>query len=187
MVPTANSVACLRLPYNGSFKQAAVFAKESSFLPPVMANPPGHQAIALKIAAILLRYAETTQAGRVFHAPCNVLLSRNIVVQPDILFVRRCRQGIIGKNRLFGTPDLVVEILSRNDGTKYPLKKSIYSQFGIQELWTADPTHNMVETWIWSEAGYVCTGRYGKSDRVVSYTLPNLKLPISSIFYESAQ
>jgi Uma2 family endonuclease len=158
-------------------------AKEYSFLHFGTSYPPSRQAASLKIAAALLRHAEETRSGRVFCAPCHVLLSRNIVVQPDILFVRNARRGIVGKSRLYGAPDLIVEIISSPDKTKeYLFRKRIYSHFGVQELWTAYPTRNIVETWIWSEAGFVSTGSYSKSDRLASFILPDLDLPVASIF-----
>jgi Uma2 family endonuclease len=148
-----------------------------------IAYPPSHQAVTLKIAAALLRHVEENRSGRVFHAPCNVLLSRNTMVQPDILYVRNSRRGIIGRSRLYGAPDLVVEVLSQTrKATEYYFKKSLYSRFGVQELWAADPDRHTVETWIWSEAGFVSTGNYGKSDRLASFVLPDLDLPIASIF-----
>jgi Uma2 family endonuclease len=145
--------------------------------------PPSHQAAALKIAAALLRHVEENRSGRVFHAPCNVLLSRNTVVQPDILYVRNSRRGIIGSSRIYGAPDLVVEVVAQaNRATEYNSKKNLYSRFGVQELWAADPARHTVETWIWSEAGFVPTGNYGSSDRLASFILPDLDLPIASIF-----
>jgi Uma2 family endonuclease len=148
-----------------------------------IAYPPSHQAAALKIAAALLRHVEKNGSGRVFQAPCNVLLSRNILVQPDILYVKHNRRGIIGESSLYGTPDLVVEVLSSANKTKeYLSKKRLYSHFGVQELWTADPARNTVETWIWSEAGFVSTGSYSEKDRLASFILPDLDLSVAGIF-----
>jgi Uma2 family endonuclease len=158
-------------------------SKDDSFGHFGISYPPNRQAASLKIAAALLRHAEETQSGRVFCAPCNVLLSRNIVVQPDILFVRNDRRGIVGKSRLYGAPDLVVEVLSQaKKSSEYYSNKSLCSHFGVQEFWEADPARHTVETWIWSEAGFIPTGSYGASDRLTSFILPDLALPVSSIF-----
>jgi len=39
-----------------------------------------------------------------------------------------------------------------------------------------------VEVLVWSEAGYVSAGVYGKSERLSSPLLPELELPLSEIF-----
>lgn len=177
MSTTIDAMAC---PH---FKPPACHLTNSLFSHSGIAYPPSHQAIALKIAAALLRHVEENRSGRVFHAPCNVLLSRNTMVQPDILYVKHNRRGIIGRSRLYGAPDLVVEVLSQSSKTtEYYSKKSLYSRFGVQELWTADPARHTVETWIWSEAGFVSAGSYGKLDRLASFVLPDLDLPVASIF-----
>jgi Uma2 family endonuclease len=177
MATTANSIA-IRHSMPSTYN-----SKDFSFPHYGASYPPNRQAAALKIAAALLYHAEATRSGRVFHAPCNVLLSRNIVVQPDILLVRNSRRGSVGKNGLYGAPDLVVEVLSQaKKSTEYYSRKSLYSHFGAQEFWEADPGRHMIETWIWSEAGFVSTGIYGESDRLASFVLPDLDLSIASIF-----
>jgi Uma2 family endonuclease len=177
MATTANSIAG----WHGM--PATYIARDFPFPHLIMAYPPNRQAASLKIAAALLRYAEKTQSGRVFQAPCNVLLSRNIVVQPDIIFVRNDRRGIIGKSLLYGAPDLVVEVLSQaKKSTEYYSRKSLCFHFGVQEFWEADPARNTLETWTWSEVGFVSTGSYGESDRLASFVLPNLDLPVASLF-----
>jgi Uma2 family endonuclease len=76
-----------------------------------------------------------------------------------------------------------VEVLSPAQKIiEYYSRKRLYSHFGVQEFWAADPAHNRVETWIWSEAGFISTGSYGKSDRLISFILPDLDLPVASIF-----
>lgn len=150
-----------------------------------IARPPEplHQSIALKIAAALLRHAEDWELGRVLPAPCAIRLSRSVILQPDILFVRHQRRGIIGKSHLCGIPDLAVEVLSSTGAAgEYRYKKGLYSRFGIQELWMADPAQGTVEALLWSEIGYVLAGRFGRSDRFRSPTLPGFRLSLSEVF-----
>jgi Uma2 family endonuclease len=79
--------------------------------------------------------------GHVGLAPIDVILDgpRNIVVQPDILFVAPDRCDLIRK-QFWGAPNLVVEVLSpdtrRHDRTE---KRQWYAEYGVQELWLVDP------------------------------------------------
>jgi Uma2 family endonuclease len=142
-----------------------------------------HQAISLKIASALLQYAEARRLGRVLPAPCNVILSKNIVMQPDIVFIKNERRGLIGVRSLRGAPDLVVEVLSpavRKRDLK--AKKRIYERFEVQEYWLVDPDAAAVEAMIWSELGYISVCSFDKSDKLSSPLLPNLNLDLSRVF-----
>jgi Uma2 family endonuclease len=142
-----------------------------------------HQTVVLKIAAAILQHAESRKLGRVLQAPCDVMLSGETVIQPDILFVERKRRGIIGVNSLRGVPDLVIEVLSRNGQERsHRLKRKICARFEIPEYWAVDSDANTVETMLWSELGYISVSRYTMFDRLSSPLLPNLNLPLSRIF-----
>lgn len=73
-----------------------------------------------------------------FHAPLDVRLSNDTVVQPDILVVRAA--DATGK-RLSGIPLLAVEILSDSTrGSDLLLKRSRYERAGVPTYWVVDPT-----------------------------------------------
>jgi len=145
-----------------------------------------HQAISLKIASALLQYVEPLKLGRVLPAPCNVVLSEKIMMQPDIVFIRNGRRGLIGEMNLRGAPDLVVEVLSSSIRKKdLKVKKRIYERFEVQEYWLVDPDDAAVETMIWSELGYISVCAFDKSDKLSSPLLPNLNLDLSRVFEKS--
>jgi Uma2 family endonuclease len=142
-----------------------------------------HQAVILKIASALLRYAESHKLGLVLQGPCDVILSGTIVIQPDILFVKNERRGLIGERSLRGIPDLVVEVLSPDTRERdLKAKKRIYSRYEIQEYWVVDPDARTVDTLIWSELGYISARRYRPSEAVSTPMLPALDLPLSGVF-----
>ena len=142
-----------------------------------------HQRVSIRLVVALLQHVEQKDLGEIFHAPCDVLLSDENVVQPDILFVRKERAGIIKEANLQGAPDLVVEILSPGTRSKdLELKRKAYARFGVQEYWIVDPEADTVEVLVWNELGYVTAGVYAKADRLSSPLLPELNLPLSKIF-----
>ncbi len=60
--------------------------------------------------------------------------------EPDILFVRHERQAIVQEHGVLGAPDLVVEILSRGSkAIDRGIKRQVYQEAGVQELWLPDP------------------------------------------------
>jgi len=142
-----------------------------------------HQRVAINLEVALFQYAKATNSGLVYHAPYDVVLSEDTVVQPDIIFIRHERAAIISEMNLQGQPDIAVEILSPTTRSKdLEVKRKIYAQFGILEYWIVDPDAGTVEVLIRPEAGYVSAGVYGITDRLSSPLLPDLNLPLSEIF-----
>jgi len=142
-----------------------------------------HQRVSKRIANALIRQVEESGLGEILQAPCDVVLSEENVVQPDILFVCKERFGIIGEANIREAPDLVVEILSPSSRLKdLEIKRKIYARFGVQEYWIVDPEAATVEVLVWSETGYASAGVYGITDRLLSPLLPELNLPLSQIF-----
>jgi Uma2 family endonuclease len=142
-----------------------------------------HQRLSKKLAVALIGHTEARGLGEILYAPCDLLLSEENIVQPDILFVRKERLGIVGEANITDAPDLVVEILSPGTRNKdLELKRKIYARFGVQEYWIVDPEADTVEVLVWSELGYVATGIYRKADNLSSPLLPDLRLPLSAVF-----
>ena len=149
----------------------------------VAASNTRHQRVSLNLKLGLFQYVRAKNLGVILDAPYDVVLSQENVVQPDILFVRKERTGIIGELNLLGAPDAVIEILS--EGTRrrdLEVKRKIYAGFGVPEYWVVDPEAATIEVLIWSELGYVSAEAYRKSGRLSSPLLPDLHLPLSQIF-----
>ncbi|HYK90476.1 MAG TPA: Uma2 family endonuclease [Acidobacteriota bacterium] len=141
-----------------------------------------HQQICGNLFDALLHHVRERDLGELLFAPCDVILSEEDVLQPDILFVRKNHASIIGKLNLRGAPDLIVEILSEGSRNRdLDLKRKLYARFGVQEYWIVDPDVASIEVLTWSEAGYVTAGSFGKSDRMSSPLLAELRIPLAEI------
>ena len=105
-----------------------------------------HQRISGRIEFILRQFVIDNDLGEVLYAPTDVVLSNDMVVQPDILFISKERAGIIGEQAIMGAPDLVVEIISPsssfNDSVK---KRELYQRFGVKEYWLVFPEEKAIE------------------------------------------
>ena len=78
------------------------------------------------------------------------------MVQPDFMVV--CDEEKIRKDRIFGAPDFIAEILSpssRRLDTDIKLLK--YMQAGVKEYWMIDPERNRVICYHFPEDGLMPT------------------------------
>jgi len=153
----------------------------------VIREPPApffsHQQLVLKVARVLSDHVEPLRLGSVAVAPVDVILDRdkNLVVQPDVLYVSAERLSII-RNQVWGPPDLVVEVLS--DGTKHHdrgEKLGWYRQYGVRECWLVDLYGNSVTVMDFTNATPI--ERVVKDpDAIQSSVLPDLQLTTYGIF-----
>jgi Uma2 family endonuclease len=151
------------------------------FLTP--APTPYHQTVAMRLGFLLNTHAAEVGAGKVFIAPCDVVLSRFDVLQPDIFFISSGRLSIIGEKYISDAPDLVVEILS--PGTRKRdrfLKARRYAHFGVREMWIADPDKKTIEIFIKVEKGFRRDAIYAGEDVLRSPLLPGLEIPLATVF-----
>lgn len=107
-----------------------------------MASPkPSHQRISLHLSYFLAACVIPNNLGEIFPAPMDVVFTEHDTFQPDLLFITKEGLNIIGENKIDGSPDLVVEILSPsndvNDAERRPMsyKKHIYEITGVKEYW----------------------------------------------------
>jgi Uma2 family endonuclease len=133
---------------------------------------PYHQKVSRNIEFILYSFVKENDLGEVFDAPCDVVLSEENVVQPDILFITKEREYIIGDKNIRGAPDLIVEILSpRSDYLDRKVKVELYEEYGVKEYWLVDTDRKEVEVLTHTKEGYKSRGAFNKS-----FSSPLLKL-----------
>jgi Uma2 family endonuclease len=106
----------------------------------------GHQSIVTRLTTLLDSHVRERALGRVCVSPIDVVLDANaaLVVQPDIVFVSQERLRIV-RDRVWGAPDLVVEVLSRGTESRdRTTKVDWYRRYGVRECWLVDPrTHSL--------------------------------------------
>ena len=107
-----------------------------------MASPTTiHQSIAGFLYTNFLDYVMKNKGPCYpFIAPVDVQLDSDdkTVIQPDVLIV--CDRSKYRNGRVFGAPDLVVEVLSPSSKKKdMQIKLSKYYDAGVREYWIVDP------------------------------------------------
>jgi Uma2 family endonuclease len=108
-----------------------------------------HQQVVMNFGTMLNNLAISHRLGEVVGAPITVHLHDEGVVEPDLVFVRRDRLGIVDPDgAIHGPPDLVVEVLSpSNRAYDRTLKRKQYMENGVAELWILDADERTAEVW----------------------------------------
>jgi Uma2 family endonuclease len=107
----------------------------------------GHQSVVTRHAALLYQHVREHQLGEVCVAPVDVVLDEAsaLVIQPDVVFVAAAHRDRI-RDRVWGPPDLVVEVLSRGTAKRdRTTKVAWYARYGVTECWLVDVTYRFVE------------------------------------------
>ncbi|HEV7226631.1 MAG TPA: Uma2 family endonuclease [Pirellulales bacterium] len=112
----------------------------------VAMSPPGHihGKVEVKIAYALVEAGEKQGHGEVSGGETGVLLWRNPdrVVGADVVFLRAAAlpARLTKEGYLETIPDLVVEVVSKNDTAPYVQRKvDDYLTAGVRVVWVADP------------------------------------------------
>lgn len=151
-----------------------------------MSPPPAidHQRSSGKLFVAMATHIEAHDLGEVLEAPCGVRLpNQPVPVEPDILFIRKDRLGIIGQNYVEGPPDLIVEILSpSNPHHDREIKFRLYCESGVSEYWLVNYLSKIVEVYQLIDGKYNLLGKYNPGDVVTSRVIDNFKIDPAKIF-----
>ena len=150
----------------------------------IMAPAPysDHQEISFNLV-ILFESARKDNPGKIFYAPIDVIFDDNNVIQPDILFIKKENLFIRKKRGVFGSPDLVVEILSPSSikRDRYE-KKEIYRKFGVKEYWIVDPANLSIEVFLLENEEYKLHSMATENGEIKSYILEGLVIEVEAVF-----
>lgn len=105
-----------------------------------------HQRVTTRTAALLDQHVREHDLGTVLVAPMDVVLDpdKDLVLQPDVIFISRERESII-RDFVRGAPDLVVEVTSAGTA-RYDRVERVdwYRAYGVSEYWLVDPQEQSV-------------------------------------------
>jgi len=152
-----------------------------------MAPPPSvaHQKTSNGLAYLLTDYVYKNNLGQIFTALIGVHLpNQDVPLQPDIVFVARSNEEIIGSQYIEGVPDLVIEILSPSNWPYDRNEKFLtYQQVGVLEYWIVDYRAKTVERFSLDEGEYLLwKGIRHVGENVTSQVLAGLEIAVADIF-----
>ncbi len=114
-----------------------------------------HQVILNEINIEISLFLRKNSIGKIRISPYDVHFSQQNIFQPDILFIKKENLHKIKANGLFGSPDLVIEILSPSTShIDLEEKKLIYERYGVQEYFIVDPNSKSVTSFFLVKAEY---------------------------------
>jgi Uma2 family endonuclease len=143
----------------------------------------GHQSAVGDIYMCLRTHLAQAGSGHVWMSPIDVVLDReqNLVVQPDLIVVSNERRHIVA-DRVWGAPDLVIEVMSPRPriGT-LDERLEWFAQYGVRECWLVRSAIRQVEV-IAFAAGRAADRRvFGPHEPIASTVLPGLTQTPGSI------
>jgi Uma2 family endonuclease len=117
-------------------------------------------------------------------APIGVFMPGMTPVQPDYLIVLAENAGIIRDRRIFGVPDLIVEVLSPGSAHyDEAIKRDAYARAGVPEYALIDPRSRQLKLHRRNAAGgYDEPVVYHEADTVTFACLPTLSFGLAALF-----
>jgi Uma2 family endonuclease len=145
-----------------------------------------HQGISRNTFKIIDAFFENEQCG-VFYAPLDVVLpirsktKNNTVIQPDVCVL--CDLAKLDDHGIVGTPDLMVEILSRGN-TKHDLdtKFELYQEAGLPEYWIISPMEKTIIIYTLQNGIFVGSKLYTEGEIAKSKHFTGLDLDVNKVF-----
>ena len=142
---------------------------------------PVHQLIVMELAMAF--FVKKQQCGHVLIAPLDVYLDDENILQPDILFIERGREHIIGKKMIEAAPDFIVEVLSPGTA-RYDLEEKYraYEQGGVKEYWIVDPDKKNIDVFVSTDGRFIRQKTVSGAKQARSTVLPGFSIQAASIF-----
>lgn len=123
----------------------------------------------------------------VFDAPIGVIMPGCDPVQPDYVVVLAGRASIIRDKRIFGVPDILVEVLSPGN-TPYDqdVKLRAYARAGVPEYVIIDPrTRTLSHYRLDGEDGFAAPTLYGPETDMSFDCLPGISVRVGDLFADA--
>jgi Uncharacterized protein conserved in cyanobacteria, COG4636 len=143
-----------------------------------------HQWIILSLIQFVGLPAKERGLGYMFMAPIGVIMPGCDPVQPDVIFIRAANAEIIRNGRIYGVPDLIIEVLS--PGTRAydeRVKLAAYAAAGVPEYAMVDPETRQVRRHLLEAPGrYAAPVIADATDQVAFACLPDITFRVADLF-----
>lgn len=147
-----------------------------------------HQYISFNLTRLVGVPAFEQKLAQAAYAPIGVIMPNCDPVQPDFVLVKWERAGIIHDRRIYGVPDLIIEILSPgNRDYDEQVKLLAYANAGVPEYGIVDPAARQLRLHRWvAFDGYSEPQIFQSDDMVELACVPGLKFRVGDLFEGAA-
>lgn len=153
-----------------------------------------HQRLVMRLSANIFNFISARGSScAVYPAPFDVRLldktksaqvNQEIysVVQPDISVI--CDPQKIDTQGCIGSPDLVVEILSKGNSKKeMKIKYALYEENGVKEYWVVYPFEHLLQQFVLDENNkYQLKGSFAEDEIFQAHIFSDLEIDLGKIF-----
>lgn len=152
----------------------------------VMPSPSNeHQSVVLNLAVILRQWVRQRALGQVLISPMDVVLERQSVCQPDVMFIAKQRKRALLPGRdshVMGSPDLAVEVISRSKTRDRKTKFELYARFGVPHYWIVDPRERTLDAFGLEDGAYSLAAEHRGRQTFRPALFPGLKIPLPELW-----
>lgn len=133
-----------------------------------------HQSAVFQLSLALHAHVTTLKLGRVWVSPLDVVLSErdSLIVQPDLFFISNEREWIV-RERIWGAPDLVIEVLSPNPRIgKTAERVRWFAEYDVRECWLVHQDDRTIEVIQFANGRIAARRTFARDETIVSAVLP---------------
>jgi Uma2 family endonuclease len=143
-----------------------------------------HQWIIFNLVELVGTPVKRQGLGYPAFAPTGVFMPRCEPVQPDFLIVLKNNEHIIHDRRIYGVPDLLVEVISQGSRDyDEDVKKAAYEKASVPEYAVIDPEKRQLRRYQLNTSGqYPAPQIFNEADRVTLTTVPSVTFRVGELF-----
>ena len=128
-----------------------------------------HITIVNRISRAFSNYIEDNNIEAFVFTEADVYLSDKHHYRPDLIVLRDLSKISTRGERIYGAPELVVEVLSKATmNNDLGPKRAAYEEFGVKEYWIVDPWSKRIEVYHLVNGKFVlgaaCAAEYDEDD-----------------------
>ena len=136
-----------------------------------------HQRAVGRLFLALHAHLREHAAGEVWLSPIDVILDaeRALVVQPDLVVVSNERRHIV-QDRIYGAPDLAIEILSPAPRVGVVEERlRWFARYAVRECWLVHQPDDVIEVIRFGNGAIERRSLFGATHRIESVVLPDFQ------------
>lgn len=149
----------------------------------LMASPiPEHQDIVREAGSVAFQYVRKNNLGRVF-TEVDVYLPDGRVYVPDICYLTTEHLNYVSpiNRKIYGAPDLCVEVVSQDEGRDRVKKFKVYLGNGVLWYWLIDPITLIIEEYRLTGDGYLRTASVAAGEAFAPGVFPGLEINLAEL------